>query len=114
MAGWLRDSQYFYWRSKETDMEQRKGLAGLFLVISLLQGKSLLESLTTLGRLMRRSCEQGGRVIGILTNLELSSPVILEFKEGEAKVKPPPALCWEEPRVQRAKLAGERISLPPS
>nr|XP_038936987.1 T-cell surface glycoprotein CD3 gamma chain isoform X2 [Rattus norvegicus] len=42
-AGWLggrllRNSRHFYWRSKETNMEQGKGLAGLFLVISLLQG----------------------------------------------------------------------------
>lgn len=90
VAGWLvgrllRNSRHFYWRSKETNMEQGKGLAGLFLVISLLQGKSLLECLTALGRLMRRRPEQGGRVIGILMNLEPSSPVILEVKKAEAK-----------------------------
>lgn len=75
LGGWVAKGlyfySYFYWRSKETDMEQRKGLAGLFLVISLLQGKSLLECLTTLGRLMGRSREQGGRVTGILTKLHL-------------------------------------------
>lgn len=65
-------------------MEQGKGLTGLILVIFLLQGKSLLEGLTAWERLRRRGHDRGGKVIGILTNLEPSSSVILEFK-GEAK-----------------------------
>lgn len=77
-------------------MEQVKGLTGLVLVIFLLQGKSLLEGLTAGGRLMRRGHDQKGRVIGILINLEPTSSVISEFKEGEAKMRPPAVLCWKE------------------
>lgn len=79
-------------------MEQVKGLTGLVLVIFLLQGKSLLEGLTAGGGggLMRRGHDQEGRVIGILINLEPTSSVISEFKEGEAKMRPPAVLCWKE------------------
>lgn len=45
---------------------------------------------------MRRGHDQEGRVIGILINLEPTSSVISEFKEGEAKMRPPAVLCWRE------------------
>lgn len=77
-------------------MELEKGLTGLILVIFLLQGKSLLQGLTAWGRLMRRGHDQGGKVIGILINLEPTSSVLLEFKEGESKLKPPAVLFWKD------------------
>lgn len=72
-------------------MEQGKGLTGLILVIFLLQGKSLLEGLTAWERLRRRGHDRGGKVIGILTNLEPSSSVIERQKR-----KPPAVLCQKE------------------